>query len=557
LSDLFKSTKTSLGGFIDRMKQKTAAVQASTAAEIKDTVAIKNKTKALAEQQAAAAAAAGTRRNGAGSALMGAGFAAQGLISGAMGGGMTTGSALTTLGGAMMFIPGGMIAGLVVGIVGAIVQGFEAADKAARDKMLEINAKNVQITAERVETATAQITDELAQLMSTGRFDYDEAMQIINDRRAVSDSAAAAAGVDSLELDKVRLAFQNAGVKANSEDMKALLAAAAKYSSKSPDSTADQITQAILSVYKDKSVQGVVDAFGSVTIPDAPAAGVIPPTAPFAPGASAPATNPFAPDRTQQDIQETGGKIVYRDIPATATTEGQLAAVKKILNDPKSYTLPGTENKFGFNVSSPALNSALLAGFDKSIIAAALTYAGEKNLKKSTMDILQGAIDNKPIYIDSNSGMFGGGAKISVLPPSASDKITGETINSLYGGAPSGAFNFSTGKITTAAGVAGQFTTSQIAELKGSKRDPSIVQLIPVPDEVEGIKSIKGFTQSTANALNVIAGLAGPDGTGLKVIDLSPKDSIAPQIMIAPGMTQSEQQQIENLNKALRAAFAK
>lgn len=558
LPNVFRSMKDSLTGFIDRMKAKTATVQASTAADVAATIASKNKTKALTEEQkaAAAAAAAGSRRVGGGMALMGAGMAAQGLISGAANGGMSAGSALTTLGGAMMFIPGGMIAGLAVGIVGAIVQGFEAAENKARERKMEIVARNVQITAERVQTATAQITDELTQLLSTGNYNYDTAQEEINRRRRVVTDAATAAGADSGELQDVRKAFLNAGVAATGPTMQALIEAAAVYSSKSPDSTADQISQAILSVFKDKNVQGVVDTFGS--IPDTAAAATTPTTAPFAPGVAPQKPTPpaFTPTPTQQStIDDGSGVLISADIPVTAVFDKQVARIKKILGDPKSYSIDATENKFGFNVSSPALNPKLLSGFSKSAVEAALSYALEKNLKPSTIGVLESAITGKPAYANQPGFGFSTSAAPKFALPSVRS-IDSDKIGGLYTGASERSFDFSTGKITTTtAGKPGEFTTSQIQAIKGTKRDPSIVQLIPAPGEVAGIASISDYTSKTANALGVISGLVDPDGGGLKVIDLSPRDKTAPQIMIAPGMSISEQDQINRLNAALRKAF--
>jgi hypothetical protein len=266
LSNVFRSVKDSLGGFINRMKQKTAAVQASTAAEIADTTAIKNKTKALTEQQAAAAAAAGARRGGAGMAIMGAGFAAQGLISGASEGGMTTGSALTTLGGAMMFIPGGMIAGLAVGIVGAIVQGFESAERKKREEEERIQAEKIEMQVEEATITANKLNEkksEFASILGQKGMTAEKAIEILNTRQqAVTDAATKAGltGTNRDALDQFRRLLLDQGISEKSAGFNQLITAGAglaKTLSAYGDVDPQALLAPIMSTFKSEGVGGL------------------------------------------------------------------------------------------------------------------------------------------------------------------------------------------------------------------------------------------------------------------------------------------------------------
>jgi hypothetical protein len=333
--------------------------------------------------------------------------------------------------------------------------------------------------------------------------------------------------------------------------MKALLASAAKYSAESPDSTADQISQAILAVFKDKQLQGVIDTFGTVTIPT-----VTPPAqvAPFAPGFVPPGVAPYVPVPTQQDVRTgPGEEQIFTRVPTTGTKEGQFAAIKKILNDPKNYTISGSENKLGFNFDSPTLNPKLLAGFGKDAIGQAIDFALKKGLKSSTIAILENAASGKPVIIEDFWGRGAGRRETFKLPDvNAPTADFAGDINSLYG-ASTLANYFSTVKPAKP----GEFTTTQIEAIKGTARNPAIVQLLPDASDLKGIASVSGYTEKTATALDILAGLADSDGKGLKVIDASPRDSIPPVLIPSANASIFEREQIKIINQELEKAFAK
>lgn len=266
LSNVFKSTKDSLSGFMEKIRQKTSVVRASTAAEIADTTAIKNKTKALTEQQKAAAAAAGARRGGGGMALMGAGFAAQGLISGAADGGLSAGSAMTMVGGAMMFIPGGMIAGLTLGIVGAIVQGFESAEKRKLEEEQRIQAEKIEMQIENATITANKLNEkksEFASILGQKGMTADKAIQILNTRQQAVTAAADRAGITGTNrdaLDQFRRLLLDQGITEKSAGFSQLITAGAgltKTLSAYGEVDAQTLLSAILPTFKSEGLAGL------------------------------------------------------------------------------------------------------------------------------------------------------------------------------------------------------------------------------------------------------------------------------------------------------------
>lgn len=547
----FKDLVNSVKEYNQVMKMKTDvdianSKAARTGLAIEKEILETRRRNTLMNRQAGAGTTAGrfAGRGAGGMGLIGAGFAAEGLIAGAANGGMTLGTGLTAIGGAAMFLPGaGMIAGLGLSIVGSIVQGFEAAERAAKEKRMEITANEIAITAQNVSTTTAKVNDELSNLMATGKYTYDQALALIKTRAEAAKQIAVQAGADSGELEQVRLAFQDAGIKAGSAQMKALLGAAATYLAKSPEATAENVSSAILSVLKSKGQNEVTRVFGQLSTSTAP------------PGTTRP---PFLTPQvspTQLQVQETTpGVFTDRLVSAVSTTDAQVKALKKIIMDPKSYTIENEVVKMGLIYEDLALNANLLAGFTPEALNIAAQFAESKNLKESTVNILKNARTGTPTKLVEYPTRSLSYAKDIIVPaPQAAlgglANQTAAGIGSLYG-APR--FDFSTGKIVR--NTAGSFTTTDIEKIKGTKRDPSVSQLIPTPGEVNGISNIADYSQKTANALSILSGLVDDNGQGLKIVDVSAKDKVAPQIVYL-GKNEALRAEYEILNTALRIAW--
>lgn len=506
LPNAFRSIGAGIKGFIEKIRQKTSAEKASTAATQASTKAIEQNVNALKKQKnAAGAAATGGRRPGAGSALMGAGFAAEGLISGAANGGMSAGSALTTIGGAAMFIPGaGMAVGLGLSIVGSIVQGFEAAAKAAREKRQAINAQKVEITAQSVATTTAQVGDELAQLMATGKYTLSAATALVEERRNAGQQIATTTGADATKLDAIRLAFQNAGVAANSETMTRLLTSAGNYSAYNKDQTADQISSAILSVFKSKGVGAVESNFAAVTTPSGQA--------------------------LQVQVQNTGGVNQVREVTAGETTQAQTAKILKLLYNPKNYSIKGE----GQLASKNFFNQDLLKGFSSEAIRAAMNTDKGKALNDYTQTILDHAAKGITTRFQIGTSRLGK----PIYQTIGADKVTSSNIGGLYGSS-------------------GVLSGSSLDKIKGTTSSPSVVNLLPSSASVVSLKSTADASDRTAKFLSQLAGAKDPNGNYLNIRDISPKDKVAPQIVIPKtGITDAQRQEYVLLNAALVAAWS-
>jgi len=567
LSDVFKSTKTSLGGFIDRLKQKTATVQASTAAEIADTNAIKNKTKALAEQQAAAAAAAGARRPGGGMALMGAGFAAQGLISGAANGGMTAGSTLTTLGGAMMFIPGGMIAGLVVGIIGAIVQGFEAAESARKQEKADLVIQTAEITAERVNLASERSSGEIATLLASTLYpDIASAgAEVIRRQRVAAgeanrildttgltggteeEIAKRTAVLDTIEV--ARKAFIESGIKITEQQMPALIRAATNYALTDPSATGELIGNTILSTFTKKGagggLPGVESRFADT--------GIV----------------------FENKVLTPGGQpMLTQGIRGVSDIAGEKTRIQDYILDPKNQVvryfdnvLTGSKEMFGkpeIDTSGLAKlgisNSAFLEWWNdpktkkliaKNFDASAAEMLDDVGLGKYTKAKVVGREYSAGFQFSgdlfSPDGVMGNvstvrgglGAKPTVPAVTSPAPFSLGNLQGLYGNRMNSSI----------------FSSSDINALRGTDDKPLITSIKPA--DIAALKADPNVTSRTVSALEKLSGVVDSAGGYLQIKDVSATDQIAPFIMYPRNASKSDKALIDDINTQLSQSFVR
>lgn len=547
----YNDTKTAIQSYINSAKAKTAvdrennqvvkegiATQQGIIAKLKERYNFQK----VVDMNTGMGAGAGARAGGMGGVgmAMGVGFAAQGLISGAQNeGGMSAGSALTAIGGATMFVPGGMLAGLGISIVGAIIQGFEGAEKAAREKQQAIIAKNVEITAERVETRSKAALSELAALMATGNYTYQEAAQEVSDREAVARTIATDAGLaDSSKLDQIRRAFVDAGIGPKTATMDAMLkAAAANLKFTRDKATAEDVSSSMLSLFsaKGKGAAGlaaVVEKFGTLPMTEGGAF-----AAPFAPRPAQPITA-----ETRENLGNTGFGLSLpgQDLPS------QKKAIIDLLKDPKNYTINAAQNKGGFLFDINLFNAQLLAGFDSQAINEVNNTYGKK-LNGYTQEILQEAAKGLPAKFDLFVPGTEGRTRLPGLP-SPTAPLSAAQAQSLYG-PTSGQFNFNTGKITP--GTSG-FTTTDIKTLQGTATVPGIYTSV-VPD-LSAVAEQKEYGRKTLTALELLSGMV-VEGEGLRIVDKNPRDPIPPVILPRPGAGFVEREQVRFLNDELRKAF--
>ena len=535
-----KLIKSSYRDIVSSVKEYNSVMKMKTATDIANNAAAKEglatanattdslKKRNLINRMGGAGTGAGRTYSGPGAmGAVGVGLAAQGLIAGAAGGGMTAGSAMTALGGAAMFVPGGMIPGLALGIVGSIVQGFEAAAQAAREKQQEIVANKVQITAQSVYNTSAQVGDETAKLMATGKYTLSEATAEVQKRRAASNEIAVGSSANQTTLDQVRLAFQDAGIKADSPKMTKLLQAAANYASYNMTASADSISSSILGVLNTKGMSGVDTAFAKVLDSSGNALKV--------------------QDQNIDDVD------VVREVTNEQLTNNQVSAIVKLVTDPKNFSIKGTGALRGKNF----FNSQLLSGFTDEAIEIAMNTAKGKKLDDDTKKILRGAVEGTTTKFLKGTGYEtrtrADGTKYAAQVPMyqeiAAPSLTGgANLQGLYNG---GSYNFNTGSISRSA--TGMFSSKDI--LPGSVRNPSTVSLLPSSVELTSLSKTANNSARTAEALELLAGMKSPDGKFLQIVDVNAKDKVAPKIVIPDGLTPGQQKQYELLNLALEAAW--
>jgi hypothetical protein len=269
----FRDINTSIRDYINVMKAKTAADKANAVAA-KEGLATMNATNDaikrgnLVNRMGGRGAGAGARAySGPGAmGIMGVGFAAEGLISGAANGGMTAGSAMTALGGAAMFIPGGMIPGLALAITGAIVQGFESAARAEKEKQEQINAERIEMQVQNAEITATKLNEkknELSSLMGQKGMTYEKAVAILNTRQASITGAADAAklgGQSRDALDQFRRLLIDQGITEKSAGYSSLITAGAglaKTLSAYGDVDPQALLQPIMSTFRASGTAGL------------------------------------------------------------------------------------------------------------------------------------------------------------------------------------------------------------------------------------------------------------------------------------------------------------
>lgn len=549
LSNVFKSTKDSLTGFIDRIKAKTTAVQASATADIAAAAASGKKTKAYQEEAKAAAAAAGARRGGGGMALMGAGFAAQGLISGAMGGGMTAGSALTTLGGAMMFIPGGMIAGLVVGIVGAIVQGFESAAAAQKQKNIDILVENADILAQNVTMKDEQFSKEQSTLLASGNFtDLAAVTDEIIRRQGIATAQAqgviaqtgikssTSAGLIRTATEEARQAFVDSGVKISEAQMPALLRAVAINKAYNQGANNQDIAAGVLAVFQAGDVAKLASTYK------------VDPNAVVEQRGLTPGAPLQTVVRTRGETDMAADMQRIRDYifdPANqiGRYEGSAASGFTLTG------LPDLDTSGLANLPADALTKFL--GNQKNINLIA------KKLDPSALTQLRLAADEgkytkpqKPGQMSDKGFVWTGGDFWSSSPKFLTT-IKGIVQSEVSSGAAS-----LLPKASSLYSGSGMFNTGNVANIMGTDARPLVTSI--KASDIAAIKGDPNVATKTITALDLLSGVVDKDGGFLQIKDMSRTDNIAPQIYIpATGLTGSEKTERENINKWLRESWKK
>jgi hypothetical protein len=555
LSDIFRSTKDSLGGFIDRMKAKTSTVQASTAADVAATAAIKNKTKALTEEQKAAAAAAGARRPGAGMALMGAGFAAQGLISGAANGGMTAGSALTTIGGAAMFIPGGMIPGLVAGIVGAILQGFESAAAAEKQRTMEIAIENAEIIANQVNVAETQFSKEQSLLLMGTDMDLPAVTAEIQKRERVATEATQSVltevGITEKAISdpifaamkEIRLAFVESGVKIKDTEMPALLRAAATNLAYTPGAVPADVSASVLSEFQSGGLKALLDTFK------------IDPTKVVEQRVLKPGEAPktVVTTRGVDDLQtQLKGIDAYvksssNQIVTFGRRIGSTQAVP--MGKPKLDT-SGLE-KFGIDAVKEyflANKDSLDKIFDSSV-QTALANAAEG---KFTPARAPGSVKDEGWGFDFGFAFPRQSVKgadlsntITINPSSkqVQTPLTLPGISSLY--SPIGSMASKPG--------ASIFSTKDINALRGTTDKPLITSIKPA--DIASLKADPKVGSRTVTALEKLSGVVDSAGGYLQIKDVSATDQVAPFIVYPKNASTSDKALIDDINNQFKQSW--